>query len=94
MALIRRIFSGTRAGLSRAHLEVKAMRRNFIIIAAALCAASATVSGCSETYPQLPDLTRMSNVLSPKEQNDTIKTLTGSQASADATAAKQDAGQQ
>jgi hypothetical protein len=56
----------------------------------AVCVAGATLGGCSSSYPRLPDLTRMNNILSPKEQNETIKTLTDSQASQDATVAKEE----
>ncbi|MEJ2124179.1 MAG: hypothetical protein P8Y67_02200 [Alphaproteobacteria bacterium] len=56
----------------------------------ALCVAGAALGGCSSSYPRLPDLSRMNNILSPKEQDETIKTLTNSQASQDATVAKEE----
>jgi hypothetical protein len=56
----------------------------------AICVVGATLGGCSSSYPRLPDLTRMNNILSPKEQDETIKTLTDSQSSQDATVAKEE----
>ncbi len=66
------------------------MQHRYKMTMIAICVAGATLGGCSSSYPRLPDLSRMTNVLSPKEQDETIKTLTDSQASQDATAAKEE----
>lgn len=66
------------------------MQHRYKMIMIAICVAGATLGGCSSSYPRLPDLTRMKNILSPKEQDETIKTLTDTQASQDATIAKEE----
>ncbi len=58
------------------------MLRGFKMTALVLCVAcSAALSGCAETiYPRLPDLGGVGgNLLTPKEQEKTIKDLTAEQ---------------
>jgi hypothetical protein len=66
------------------------MQHRYKMTMIAICVAGATLGGCSSSYPRLPDLSRMTNILSQKEQDETIKTLTDSQATQDATVAKQE----
>jgi hypothetical protein len=69
------------------------MLRGFSITAAVLCVMAAALSGCADEYPRLPDLTKMNNILSPKERDQAIKDLTGDQSATGATAAKMPEGQ-
>lgn len=69
------------------------MRRGFSITAAVLCVMAAALSGCADNYPRLPDLTKMTNILTPKERDEAIKELTSDTSTADAAAAKMPEGQ-
>ena len=71
----------------------KHMLRGFTIAAAVLCVTAAALSGCAENYPRLPDLTKMNDVLSPKERDQTIKDLTTEQSANGAAATKMPEGQ-
>lgn len=67
------------------------MLRGFLI-AAAVFGVSAALSGCAEEYPRLPDITKMDNLLTPQQRDQTIKDLQGT-SSAQAPAAKMPEGQ-
>ena len=58
-----------------------------------LCVTAAALSGCADDYPRLPDLTKMNNILSPKERDQTIKDLTADQPASGAATAKMPEGQ-
>lgn len=63
------------------------MQRGLKITAAVLCVGAAIgLSGCSQsTYPRLPSLSRgVDNLLTPKEQEATIRDLASEQNSAGA----------
>ena len=67
------------------------MLRGFKLTAGVLCVLiSAALCGCAETiYPRLPDIGgSIGNVLTPSEQEKTIKDLTSEQKSHGAEAAK------
>ncbi len=67
------------------------MLRSLKITAGVLCVVlPAALSGCAETiYPQLPNVgTSIGTLLTPKEQEKTIKDLTSEQQSHGAEAAK------
>lgn len=67
------------------------MLRGFKLTAGVLCVVSlSALSGCAETiYPRLPDLgTNGGNLLTPTEQEKTIKDLASEQKSHGAEAAK------
>ncbi len=68
------------------------MRRGFMTTAAVLCVMAAALSGCADNYPRLPDLTKMTNILTPKERDQAVKELTSDTSTADA-AAKMPEGQ-
>jgi hypothetical protein len=63
--------------------------------AAMLCVTAAALSGCADNYPRLPDLSKMTNILTPKERDEAIKELTSdtSKSTADAAAARMPEGQ-
>lgn len=67
------------------------MLRGFKLTAGVLCVViPAALSGCAETiYPRLPDVgASVGNLLTPKEQEKTIKDLTSEQQSHGTDAAK------
>ncbi len=62
------------------------MLRGFSITAIMLCVTAAALSGCADNYPRLPDLTKMTNILTPTERDQAIKDLTSDATTADAAA--------
>lgn len=83
-----RIAPGRRTRLALGHEN---MLRGFVI-AAALLGISAILAGCAEEYPRLPEITKMDNLLTPQQREQTIKDLQGTSAT-QAPAAKMPEGQ-
>lgn len=78
-------------GQTRLALGHKDMLRGFAI-AAAVLGVTAVLSGCADEYPRLPELTKMDNLLTPQQRDQTIKDLQGTSAT-QAPAAKMPEGQ-
>jgi len=57
------------------------------VIITALMSCVVALSGCSDAYPRLPDLTRMDNLLTPKQRDEAIKDLHSGEQPAQAPAA-------
>lgn len=51
-----------------------------LIYAAALLSVTASLTGCAEEYPRLPEITKMDNLLTPQQRDQTIKDLQGTSA--------------
>lgn len=50
-----------------------------LIYAAALLSVTASLTGCAEEYPRLPEITKM-DTLTPQQRDQTIKDLQGTSA--------------
>lgn len=61
------------------------MLRGLVITAVISCVTA--LSGCADSYPRLPDLTKMDNLLTPKQRDEAIKDLHSGEQPAQAPAA-------